>query len=168
VRQVITMLQKSQITVFLASNVLIALLGMQVSFSQDYQNYLAVTSRLTNFNLSSVATLEARQVQTNAFDIKIRSVYNFSVYALISNYYSSTGFVLDSDMLSIKLNTVVPSRTANFNEIPISGGNQLIIQGVRTTTQVVTYTYNMMVGPMGFEVPPGTFNATILFTMTRP
>jgi len=154
--------------VFLVSNVFMILLGMQTSYCQDYLNYLSISNRLVNFNLSSVSALENRQVQTNAFDIKIKSSYSFSVYAIISNYYSSTGYVLASNMLSVKLNTVVPSRTANFNDIPISGGNQLIIQGLRTGSQLYTYTFNMNVGPIGFDVPPGSFNATILFTMTRP
>lgn len=167
-RQVIVMLQKRQITVFLISNVIMVLIGMQASFCQDIYNNLAISSTLKNFNLNSVTTLENEQIQTNAFAITILSRHNnFSVYASISFYSSSNGYVLPSGMLSIKLNTVVPSRTANFNDIPITGGNQLIIQGARTGTQAVTYRYNMNVGPMGFDVPPGTFNTTILFTMTQ-
>jgi hypothetical protein len=98
----------------------------------------------------------------------VKSAYNnFSIYASISFYSSSNGYTLPPEMLSVKLTSVTPSRTANFNEIPITGGNQLIIQSGRTNTQTVVYTYNMYLGPVGFDTPPGTYNATILFTMTQ-
>jgi hypothetical protein len=161
------MLKKRKRMAFLAINVIIALIGMQSAFCQDNMNYLVVSSRLSNFNMNSISTLESQEVQTNAFDITVKSKSDFFVYALISYYYSSTGYVLPPGMMSIRLNTVVPSRPANFNEIPISGGNQLIIMGARTHPGTVKYTYNMNVGPIGFDVPPGTFNATVLFTMSQ-
>jgi hypothetical protein len=161
------MLQNTKSLRFLVINVFLMLIGMQV-FSQDVNNYLSVSSSVKNVNLNSVAALETEQIQSNAFAITIKSRNNsFSVYAAISFYSSSNGYVLPSNMLSIKLNNVNPSRTANFNEIPITGGNQLIIQGVKTNTSTVTYTYDMYVGPIGYDSPPGTYNATVLFTLTQ-
>jgi hypothetical protein len=162
------MLQNTKNLRFLLFNVFLMLIGIQTVFSQDTNNYLDVSSSIKNVNLNSVSTLETEQVQSNAFAITIKSRNNsFSVYATISFYSSSNGYVLPSNMLSIKLNNVNPSRTANFNEIPITGGNQLIIQGVKTNTSTVTYTYDMYIGPIGFDSPPGTYNATVLFTLTQ-
>jgi hypothetical protein len=161
------MLQNTKNLRFLLFNVFLMLIGMQV-FSQDVNNYLSVSSSVKNVNLNSVSALETEQIQPNAFAITIKSRNNsFSVYATISFYSSSNGYVLPSNMLSMKLNNVNPSRTANFNEIPITGGNQLIIQGVKTNTSTVTYTYDMYIGPVGFDSPPGTYNATVLFTLTQ-
>ena len=166
-RQFSDMLQNTKNLRFLLFNVFLMLIGMQV-FSQDVNNYLSVSSSVKNVNLNSVSALETEQIQPNAFAITIKSRNNsFSVYATISFYSSSNGYVLPSNMLSMKLNNVNPSRTANFNEIPITGGNQLIIQGVKTNTSTVTYTYDMYIGPVGFDSPPGTYNATVLFTLTQ-
>jgi hypothetical protein len=160
---------KNKISVFLIINVTLLLFGMQKLFSQDYYNYLDVESSVTTFNLNTVAELETEQVQTNAFTITIRSRFdNFNVYASIYSNYSSTGYVASSNGLAIKLRSVSPSRTANFNKVPITGSNQLIIQSTRTNNSSVVYTYDMYVGPVGFDIPPGSFNATILFTMTQP
>jgi len=163
------MTPKSKIFAFVLINAFVGVIGMQKTYCQDANNYLDVSSNLKSFNLNSVVALETQQVQTNAFAITVKSRNdNFYIYANISFYSSSTGYVLSSDMHSIKLNTVVPSRTANFNKIPITGGSQLIIQGTKTNTSTVTYNYNMYVGPIGFDVPPGTFNTVIVFTMTQP
>jgi hypothetical protein len=152
---------------FLIINVTMLLVGMQKLYSQDANNYLSVSSTIKNVNINSVATVENEQVQTNAFTLTIKSRNDgFNIYAYISYYNSSNGYVLPSDMLAIKLNTVTPSRTANFNEIPITGGNQLIISSTKTNTSTVTYNYNMYIGPLGYDSPPGTYNATIMFTMT--
>jgi hypothetical protein len=160
---------KRKLFAFALVNVFAGVIGMQKIFCQNADNYLAVVSSLKTFSFNSASTLEAEQIQTNAFAITVKSRNNsFYVYANISNFSSTPGYVLPSDMLSIKLNTVVPSRTANFTKIPVTAGNQLIIQGIRTNTSTVTYNYNMYIGPLGFDVPPGTFTATIVFTMTQP
>jgi hypothetical protein len=153
---------------FLIINVTMLLVGMQKLYSQDANNYLSVSSTIKSVNVNSVATVENEQVQTNAFTLTIKAKNNsFNIYAYISYYNSSNGYVLPSDMLSIKLNTVTPARTANFNEIPITGGNQLIISSTKTNNSTVAYSFNMYVGPLGYESPPGTYNATIMFTMTE-
>ena len=167
-RQFSAMLQNTKKLRFLVFNVILMLIGMQEAFSQDVNNYLSVSSSVKSVNFNSVSALETEQIQPNAFAITIKSRNNsFSVYATISFYSSSNGYVLPSNMLAIKLNNVNPSRSANFNEIPITGGNQLIIQGAKTNTSTVTYTYDMYLGPIGFDSPPGTYNATVLFTLTQ-
>ncbi|MEJ7740674.1 MAG: hypothetical protein WKF97_24930 [Chitinophagaceae bacterium] len=129
---------------------------------------MTISSSIRNVNLNNVTALETEQVQANAFSITIQSRHNtFSVYAIISYNSSSNGYVLPLNMYAVKLNNVAPSRTANYSKIPITGNNQVIIQGVRTNNQPVTYTYDMYSGPVGFDTPPGTYNATIIFTMTQ-
>lgn len=162
------MLQKRNIIGSLVINAALMLFGMQVH-GQYSNNYFDVSSAVKNVVLNSATALETEQVQTNAFTITVRSVNNgYNVYANIAFYSSSNGYVLPGNMLSIKLNTVTPSRTANFNEIPITGGNQLIIQSSRTGSSAVTYSYNLLIGPLGYDPPPGNYNAVVLFTMTQP
>lgn len=167
-RQVCGMPQAGKILHYTIINVILSLIGM-LAYGQNGNNYLDVASSIKNFNLNSVSALETEQVQSNAFSITVKSKSaSFSVYAIISFYNSSNGFILPGGMLNLKLNNVSPSRSANYNEIPISGGNQLIIQSSKTNNNKVTYTFNLHFGPAGYEVPPGTYNATILFTMTQP
>jgi hypothetical protein len=160
---------KRKISVFLIINVSILLFGMQKIFCQDTNNYLEVASSISAFNLNTVAELETEQIQQSAFTITVKSRNdNFNVYASIYSYNSSNGYVLSSNVLGLKLRTVSPARTANFNKVPITGENQLIIQSTRTNNSSVVYTYDMYVGPVGFDIPPGSLNANILFTMTQP
>lgn len=166
-RQFTDMLINRKKIPFLIINVTMLFVGMQKVYSQNADNYLSVSSTIKNVNVNSVSTVENEQVQSDAFRFTIKSKNaGFNIYAYISYYNSSNGYVLPSNMLSIKLNTVSPSRKANFNKIPVTGGNQLIISGTKTNKAAVTYTYNMYMGPLGYDSPPGTYNATIMFTMT--
>ena len=122
----------------------------------------------TNFNFNTSATLENAQVSVNAFPLSVYSFYNFSVYAKVSSVSSSSGVTMPASMMAIKLNTVSPSRSANFNPITLSTNNQQIIQSNSTLFWYVTYSYNLIVGPVGYDYPPGNQIFNILFTLTNP
>ena len=158
--------QKRRIIGFVIINAIVLLFGMQKLYCQS--NYLGVSSTVKSVNLNSVALLETEQVQTNAVSITIKSISNFSVYASISSYSSSSGAPLSSTMFGIKLNNVSPATTANYNKIPLTTANQRIISGPATTSSGIIYSYDMIVGPVGFVTPPGNYNVGILFTMTQP
>ena len=75
---------------------------------------------------------------------------------------------MPASMLDIKLNTVSPSRSANYNTITLSTNNQRIIQSTSTGSGSVSYAYNLIVGPVGYDYPPGNQIFTILLTTTSP
>lgn len=122
----------------------------------------------TNFNFNTSSSLENAQVSVNAFSISIYSFYSFSVYAKVSSVSSSSGVTMPASMVAVKLNTVSPSRSANFNPITLSTNNQQIIQSNSTLFWYVTYTYNLIIGPVGYTYPPGNQIFNILFTLTNP
>jgi hypothetical protein len=71
--------------------------------------------------------------------------------------------------LGVKLNSAPSGQTGNFNDIYLSTIDQLIIQGSSTTgTNLHVWTYNLLLKPLGYTIKPGSYNFTLLFTMTQP
>ncbi len=129
---------------------------------------IQVTQGQTNFTCNSSSTLENAQVAVNAFSVAVFSFYSFSVYVKVSNVSSSAGAAMPASMLAVKLNTVSPSRTANYNTFTLSTNNQQLIQSTNTGLRYVTYTYNLIAGPVGYDYPPGSQLFNVLFTLTYP
>ena len=136
--------------------------------SNLYSQTIQVQTGQTYFAMNSSSKLENEQVSVNAFSISISTRSSFSVYAKVSNINSSSGVTMPASMLDIKLNTVSPSRSANYNTITLSTNNQRIIQSTSTGSGSVSYAYNLIVGPVGYDYPPGNQIFTILLTTTSP
>ncbi|MBE7172314.1 MAG: hypothetical protein INR73_17130 [Williamsia sp.] len=136
--------------------------------SDAWSQSIQLQTGQTNFNFNTSSTLENAQVSVNAFSLSVYSFSNFSVYAKVSSVSSSSGVTMPASMVAIKLNTVSPSRSANFNPITLSTNNQQIIQSYYTLFWYVTYTYNLIIGPIGYDYPPGNQIFNILFTITSP
>ncbi|HEX6427290.1 MAG TPA: hypothetical protein VF008_06370 [Niastella sp.] len=136
---------------------------------QNNNNRIQLTANNTSFNLTNVTMIETQQVKSNAFQIVAtsKSNNNFSIQAKVSSSTSSTGTPLPSSMLALRLNTVNPTVTANFNTITLSNSDQLL-QQINTTNSPVTFNYDLLAGPVGYTYGPGTYNLTVLFTMTQP
>lgn len=145
-------------------NVFILLFLISDLYSQTVQ----VQTGQTNFTFNSSGTLENAQVSVNAFSFSVSTRSSFSVYAKVSNVNSSSGVTMPASMLGIKLNTVSPSRSANYNTITLSTNNQRIIQSTSTGSGSVNYTYNLIAGPVGYDYPAGSVVFNILLTITNP
>ena len=135
---------------------------------QNKNNYLLLTASNTGFTLTNASSIETQQVNTNAFQIAVTSKASstFSILAKVSSTTSSTGTPLPASMLAVRLNSVSPTVTANYNTIALSTTDQLLQQV--TTTNSSTFNYDLLLGPVGYNYAPGTYNLTILFTMTQP
>lgn len=131
------------------------------------QNFYVGTGE-TNFTCNSTSTLENAQVNASAFGFAVYSRYSFSVYAKVSGVSSSSGVAMPASMLAIKLNSVSPARSANYNTITMSFNNQRIVQGAGTGSDYVTYVYDLILGPVGYAYAPGSQVFTILLTLTSP
>ena len=129
---------------------------------------IQVDAGQTNFTCNSSASLENAQVSVNAFSISVYSPSTFSVYAKVQNVSSSSGVLMPASMLAMKLNTVSPSRSANYNTFTLGTNNQQIIQSTNTGSRYVTYSYNLIAGPVGYNYPPGSQLFNMLFTLTNP
>lgn len=135
---------------------------------QNKNNNILLTASNTGFSLTNVSSIETQQVNTNAFQIAVttKSSNTFSILAKVSSSTSSTGTPLPASMLAVRLNSVSPTVTANYNTITLSTTDQLLQQV--TTTNNPTFNYDLLSGPVGYNYAPGTYNLTILFTMTQP
>jgi hypothetical protein len=136
---------------------------------QNNNNNLQLTASNTGFTINSVSALETQQVKTNAFQIKAtsKSNNNFSILAKVSASTSSTGTPLPASMLALRLNSLSPTVTANFNTITLSTTDQLL-QQISTTHNTINFNYDLLAAPIGYTYAPGNYNLTILFTMTQP
>jgi hypothetical protein len=151
------------------SNVFLSLFCITTVYGQNNNNRIQLTANNTAFNFSTVTTLETQQVKSNAFQIVATSKAsnNFSILAKVSSSTSSTGTPLPASMLAVHLNSVTPTVTANFNTITLSNNDQLL-QQINTTNSPITFNYDLLTGPVGYNYAPGTYNLTVLFTMTQP
>jgi uncharacterized transporter YbjL len=160
---------------FTVSNVILLLICISTVSAQNNKNYLQVTGASTGFNLTSTATLEAQQTNSNAFQVVVASKGSntFSMYAKVSSSTTSTSTPMPASMLAVKLNSMSPTLTANFNAISLSTNDQLI-QQITTSNQfwnnnnTITFNYDLLAGPVGYNYAPGSYTFTLLFTMTQP
>ena len=160
---------------FTVSNVILLLICISTTSAQNNKNYLQVTGVSTGFNLTSTATLEAQQTNSNAFQVVVASKGSstFSMYARVSSSTTSTSTPMPASMLAVKLNSTVPAVTANANTITLSTSDQLLQQLTETSqfwnnNATITFNYDLLAGPVGYNYAPGSYTFTLLFTMTQP
>ncbi|WP_207515653.1 hypothetical protein [Longitalea luteola] len=137
--------------------------------AQNNSNNLTLTAINTGFTLNNVSAIETQQINPNAFQIVVnsRSSNLFSVRARVSASTSSTGTPFPASMLSLRCNSTSPPVTANTNTITLSNTDQLL-QQINSTKNNVTFNYDLLLDPVGYNYAPGNYNLTILFTMTQP
>jgi hypothetical protein len=150
-------------------NVTIILFWTTTALGQNKNNNIELTAINTGFDLTNASALETQQVKTNAFQIiaTSKSNNNFRIFAKVSSSTSSTGTPLPASMLAVRLNSASPTVTANFNTVTLSTIDQLL-QQINTTSSPITFNYDLLAGPIGYTYAPGTYNLTMLFTMTQP
>lgn len=68
-------------------------------------------------------------------------------------------------MLAIKCNS--GPGNANMNTVSLSSVDQKI-QGGTGGGGGDYFRYDLLFGPVGYTIPPGNYNYTVLFTMTQP
>lgn len=136
---------------------------------QNNSNNISLTAINTSFTLNSISAIETQQAKTNAFQIVVnsKSSNTFNIGAKVSASTSSTGTPLPASMLALRLNSTSPPITANVNTITLSTTDQLI-QQINTNKNNITFNYDLLAGPVGYNYAPGNYNLTILFTMTQP
>lgn len=138
--------------------------------AQNNNNFITVTPSNVSFSLNSAAALEANSTITNAFTIVNKSRGGaYSVYVKISARSQSTSTPIPYNSLGVKLNTAPAGQTGNFNNIYLSTFDQLIIQATATSGNGThSWKYDLLLKPLGYSIMPGSYNFTLLFTMTQP
>jgi len=153
----------------LVIHVIIILVFTATALGQNKNNTIELAAINTSFNFTNASVLETQQVKTNAFQIVATSKAsnNYRIFAKISSSTSSTGTPLPASMLAVRLSSVSPTVTASFNTITLSTSDQLL-QNINTTNSSITFNHDLLAGPIGYSYAPGTYNLTMLFTMTQP
>jgi hypothetical protein len=146
------------------------LLCTTAAHAQNSQNNISLTAINTSFTLNSVSAIETQQTTINAFQIGVnsRSSANFSIRARVSASTSSTGTPLPASMLSLRCSSTSPPITANLNTVTLSTTDQFLQQIINSNKNNVTFNYDLLLDPVGYNYAPGNYNLTILFTMSQP
>lgn len=136
--------------------------------SQNSNNKIQVSASATNFTMASASSLENAQTLTSAFTLAVFSKSGkCSIYGNVSASSTTSSTPMPASVLALQLNTISPAMAANFNVIPLSLVNQLLFQSANKFNEE-DLTYNLILGPVGYDYAPGTYSFTILFTMTQP
>jgi len=136
--------------------------------AQNANNNIVVSGQSTSWSLTSANNLENAQTLGNAILLTVQSKNKkCSIYAMVSASSTSTSTPMPASLLALQLLSIVPSMSANFNAIPLSTSNQLLFQS-SNSFNLATLTYNLILGPVGYDYAPGTYSFTLLFTMTQP
>lgn len=142
--------------------------GCFFSGAQNTANYLEVKYTPLHFNLVNASELESRQVKASAFELLVVSRQAYSLY--VSMLPSSSAFPVN--LWGIRLRQVAPSEVVgNFQPFSLSYNSQLIAQGGKSNQDHVkthTWTYDLLLEPVLYDVAPGTYSFSVLFTMTQP
>lgn len=129
-------------------------------------NYLELTANHINFNLTSPASLENQQVVPNAITVKAVSNrrQNYTVQVSGSSMPSATPIPLNN--LGIKLRTTSSTNYADYSPKFLTTTNQIIGSG-NSDGVLDSYVYDLILSPIGYNIAPGTYSFTLLFTMTQ-
>ena len=147
--------------------------AQQAIAQPDHRNNLAITSSLLLHTFNSAQDLEQPRIINNAIRLALESSRSqASVYVRVSSMYGTSGTPMPPSNLKLELSATTASGSwlsnVNYNDIPLSFTDQLLFVQGRRNNSVYYYDYNLKLGPIGYDTPPGWYFYTILFTMTQP
>jgi hypothetical protein len=150
--------------------VLFALFCGVCSFGQDGNNFLQVNTNTTlNFLMDEASDLETTQTLQNALSIQVRSKdEHCNISAKISSFTYPFSYVPNTNMVALDWVSDNSNKDFNLNTGPVTltSVDQLIFSQ-KKHPHTFTYTYNLLFYPTGYNMVPGNYNFTILFTMTQ-
>lgn len=132
-------------------------------------DYLQVsTLRNLNFNVNRASHFDRTRTKSYAIQLKLRSKnQNASVYARITNYNAPKNAPgLIPIALEHKSNTA-KNEYGLINTLKLTTSNQRLF-AIKKNNQDATFYYDFVFQPIDYTYPEGTYEYTILFTMTQP
>lgn len=146
------------------------LLWCNTAFAQDLNNYIQVDANTNlNFILDDAADLESTQTIPNAISIKLRSRQDHcNVSAQITSFTYPFSFVPTAGLLALQWTSDNSNKDYSLITGPIllSTMSQLLFVQ-KKHPHIFTFNYNLLLYPTGYNMVPGSYNFTILFTMTQ-
>lgn len=138
--------------------------------AQNNTNYIEVTSNGSNFTLSTAASLETQQVLPKAITVMVQSKsFGYNVYVRINNSSYATSTPIPYNKLAIKINSFSSSGSTNINQgtIYLSNTDQWLLSSTKNGA-AANYYYDLILDPLYYDIKPGSYSFTLLYTMTQP
>jgi len=147
-----------------------SLFFIETSLAQDANNFLQVNTNATlNFIFDDPSDIESPQIIPNAISIQVRSKdKSCNISARLSAFTYPYSFVPSSSMIALNWTSDNSNKKFNLNPNPVylNAMDQLLFSQNKHP-QIFTYNYNLIFQPAGYDMVPGTYSFTILFTMTQ-
>lgn len=141
-------------------------------FAQTKGNNIVVTSSNITFpNLTTYTQIETEQSILNAIGVTVKSGGAYHMYVRVSNMTttSTTPPVVSLMKIQLASSTVGSTTTPTTGKLTLSATDQqLSVCTFKTSNTGDVYSYNIFFGPLGYNYAPGTYNFTLLFSMTQP
>ncbi|HRO43833.1 MAG TPA: hypothetical protein PL009_13435 [Flavipsychrobacter sp.] len=151
----------------------LALSGMFIcctSLAQNDDNFLQVNTNTTlSFIMDEPSDIETTQTLQNAISVQVRSKKDdCSISAKLTSFSYPTSYVPSSSMIALDWVSDNSNKDYNLNTGPISLTTMdQTIFSQKKHPHTFTYNYNLLFYPSGYNMVPGNYNFTILFTMTQ-
>ncbi len=143
--------------------------------AQNADNHMVVQANTAlNFMITSPADLETEQVLPNAIKLSVKSKQvGCSIFARLSNFTAPAGYYSASSPLALEwsFDTSNKDYDLNKNKISLSASDVFLFSQKKKVgggNDDFDYYYNLILDAPGYNFVPGTYNFTILFTMTQP
>jgi hypothetical protein len=141
--------------------------------AQGSTDFISYTANSTiSFNLNNTNDLLNPQLITNAFCLSTQSKSKNAYYYVQASSSTSTSTPMPvSNMILSFYSTTCPSgsyTSLNTADIPLSTSSQLLFEQYRQHVMPYDFCYSVKIPAVGTTYRAGTYNFSILFTMTEP
>jgi len=112
------------------------------------------------------------KIINNALELKVRSAqYNTNIYANLSLTGGDISQFTQQISLRLRNKTSISAAAGSNTDIYLGNAPALLFYQPRmvdNTTPYYSFYYDVVMHPFTYQVRPGTYNFSILFTMTQP
>jgi hypothetical protein len=150
---------------------LLLLFGCKCAAQNNKNNLVLNTNAILSFNLNSPEDLEQTRTIYNALTVSIKTRSKNAVVSAKLSFANAPAGANVNDLIGLQF---ASSNSNNYslssvNPVYLSFVNQtLFYQPKHSNNQFKTFNYNLLLKPVGFDVAPGNYNFTLLFTMSQP
>jgi hypothetical protein len=139
--------------------------------AQDKFNSLTVnTNAILSFYLNSPEDLEQTQTIYDALTMKIKTRSGNAILSATLSFANAPAGVNVNDLIGLQFASSNSNNYSLSSPNPIylsSVGQTLLYQPKHTANQFRNFDYNLLLKQPGFDVAPGSYNFTLLFTMSQ-
>ena len=140
------------------------------SVAQNSDNFLQINTNATlNFIFDDPSDIESTQTIQGALSVQVRSKKdNCVISAKLSSFTHPASYVNNTNMIALDWTSDNSNKDDNLitGPIALTTMNQTLFNQ-KKHPNTFTYNYNLLLYPNGYNMVPGNYSFTILFTMTQ-